>query len=321
MRKLLLALGLCACARTEPPPPAPRAVVAKSEHAPPKAPEPAPTASVSAAIEPPSKSSDPKAHPWLAAPGADQPAAVDTLESRFAPPPGFTREPLPASSFGAFLRTLPLAKAGAPVLTHTGKVLYETHPNIAAVVAIDVGKGDLQQCADSVIRMHAEWLYGKGRRDHVYKAASGLPISFAKYLEGERLKFKDNKLTLEKIAPKIADSHGAFRSWLDDVFGWANTASLAAQATPIKATEIVAGDFVVMSGVPFGHAVLILDVARDAKGNRVLLLGQGYMPAQSFQVLRPSAKELWFPLDLSMGKLETPFWDPFPFSALRRLYD
>jgi hypothetical protein len=76
-----------------------------------------------------------------------------------------------------------------------------------------------------------------------------------------------------------------------------------------------------MSGVPFGHAVLILDVARDAKGNRVLLLGQGYMPAQSFQVLRPSAKEVWFPLDLSAGKLETPFWDPFPFSALRRLYD
>jgi hypothetical protein len=282
------------------------------------APSPSPVPSAIAAT---AKTSDPATHPWLAAPAVDQPAAIDTLESRFSPPPGFTREPLAASSFGAFLRTLPLAKAGAPVLTHTGKVLYETHPNIAAVVAIDVGKGDLQQCADSVIRMHAEWLYGKGRRDQAYKAASGLNISFAKYLEGERLKFKDNKLTLEKLAPKIADSHAAFRSWLDDVFGWANTASLAGQATPIKATEIAAGDFVVMPGVPFGHAVLILDVARDAKGNRVLLLGQGYMPAQSFHVLRPSAKEVWFPLELSTGKLETPFWDPFPFSALRRLYD
>lgn len=313
---------LASCARTEAPAPT-RAAAGKSEASPPVASAPSVEASTSVAVvsAPAAPSIDAKSHPWLAAPAADQPAPVDTLESRFAPPPGFTREPLPASSFGAFLRTLPLAKVGAPVLTHTGKVLYETHPNIAAIVAIDVGKGDLQQCADSVIRMHAEWLYGKGRRDHVYKAASGLAMSFPKYLEGERLKYKDNKLTLEKIAPKTEASHAAFRAWLDDVFGWANTGSLAAQATPIKATEITAGDFVVMPGVPFGHAVLILDVARDAKGNRMLLLGQGYMPAQSFHVLRPSVKEVWFPLELAMGKLETPFWDPFPFSALRRLYD
>ena len=83
--------------------------------------------------------------------------AHDTLEQRFAPPAGYTRVKVESGSFGAFLRTLPLAAPSTPVVSYTGKTLHEaTHANIAAVVAIDIGKADLQQCADSVIRMHAE---------------------------------------------------------------------------------------------------------------------------------------------------------------------
>lgn len=285
----------------------------------------APVASVKATTAPSSvvataaATFDGTVHPWLASPASDQPKPVDTLEARFAPPAGFTREPVQKGSFGAFLRTLPLAAPGTPVTSFSGKVLWATHPNIAAVVAIDVGKHDLQQCADSVIRMHAEWLYGKGRRDLQYVAANGFKMSFASYVAGERLAFDGKKLASKKIASPVEPTHQAFRSWLDEVFGWANTGSLSHTAKEISVSELRAGDFVVLPGVPFGHAVLILDVAKNDKGKRVLLLGQGYMPAQSFQVLRPSEKEVWFPLEIEMGKLETPFWDPFPFSALRRL--
>lgn len=243
----------------------------------------------------------------------------DSLDQRFPTPAGFTRVKVDQGSFGAFLRTLPLAAPSTPVVTYTGKTLHEpTHPNIAAVVAIDVGKADLQQCADSVIRMHAEWQWSLGKRDQHYKTAGGPEMSFAKYLAGERFGWKDGKLVPKNVGATAA-THGALRAWLDQVFGSANTASLANEAKPIDVKDVQPGDFVVMKGVPFGHAVLILDIARDAAGKRIALLGQGFMPAQSFHVLRRSPKEVWFPIDEASGKLDTPFWEPFPFTALRRL--
>jgi len=306
---LFFALSLFAgCPRAEAEPTPPAAV--------PAAPKPAASVSIV-----PTPAASALAHPWLADAAADLPKSVDTLEQRFATPAGFTRVPVAPKSFGAFLRVLPLAAAGTPVLTHQGKVLHEaTHPNIAAVVAIDIGKADLQQCADSVIRMHAEWQWWLGKRDQHYSTAGGPQMSFAKYLLGERHYWKDGKLATKNVGATAA-THPAFRTWLDQVFGSANTGSLSKEAKVITVGELQPGDFVVMTGVPFGHAVMVLDLAKNADGKRIALLGQGYMPAQSFQVLRKSPKETWFVIDEASGKLETPFWDPFPWSTLRRLPD
>jgi hypothetical protein len=73
-----------------------------------------------------------------------------------------------------------------------------------------------------------------------------------------------------------------------------------------------------MPGSP-GHAVLVLDLARAADGRRVALLGQGFMPAQSFHVLRPSREGTWFAIDPGTSGIKTPFWPTFPWSSLRRL--
>lgn len=307
MRSTLIALALSALACS-------RAVADPAPAAKPG--EKPVTAAPSPAATP---SATPIVHPWLADAAPDLPKAVDTLEQRFAPPAGFTRVDVAPKSFGAFLRALPLASAGTPVTSYQGKTLHEaSHPNIAAVVAIDVGKADLQQCADSVIRMHAEWQWWLGKRDEHYTTAGGPLMSYSKWLAGERHYWKDGKLATKNVGP-TAPSHPGFRAWLDQVFGSANTGSLSKEAKPIPVAELQPGDFVVMTGVPFGHAVMILDLARSKDGKRVALLGQGYMPAQSFQVLSKSKTEIWFPIDEASGKLETPFWDPFPFSTLRRL--
>src|SRR5262245_29113468 len=86
----------------------------------------------------------------------------DTLASRIAPPPGFERVAVERGSFAAWLRGLPLKAPGAPVLLHTGapKPRQDVH---AAVVDIDVGTRDLQQCADAVMRLRAEWLFAGDR--------------------------------------------------------------------------------------------------------------------------------------------------------------
>ena len=106
------------------------------------------------------------------------------------------------------------------------------------------------------------------------------------------------------------------RRYLDVVFSWSNTGALERQGSPVSPEALRPGDFFVLPGNP-GHTVLVLDLATDAAGRRVVLVGQSFMPAQRFQVLRPARDNAWFTLD-DEG-LKTPFWRTFPWSALRRL--
>jgi len=95
--------------------------------------------------------------------------------------------------------------------------------------------------------------------------------------------------------------------------------ALARQADAIDLEALRPGDFMILPGNP-GHTVLVLDLARDAEGNRKGLLGQSYMPAQSFHVLRVGPDKVWFDIDPAAGGVKTPFWPkPFPWSSLRRL--
>ncbi len=262
---------------------------------------------------------DRKAYGWLGGPDAHAPQPVDTLQARFPAPEGYRRVQLSAGSFGAWLRALPLAAQGTPVVSYSGKVLHPADdPRIAAVVAIDVGKADLQQCADAVIRMNAEWLWSRGRRDMSYRAASGTALPFSRWARGERVFAKGASIHWQAAA-RPAHDHRTFRHYLDAVFAWANTVSVARQARSVKPADLAPGDFFIMPGNP-GHAVLVLDVARDAQGQRVALLGQSYMPAQSFQVLRPHAHAVWFSMKLN-EPVVTPFWEPFPWTTLKRLGD
>lgn len=305
---LLLSL-VCACSTSEArTPPAPATSVAAVPAAP--------------VARPPSSTPAPAAlapvtavYPW-------GPAATDRLDGRFrAPPPGFTRVEVPKGSFGDFLRTLPLQPEGAPVVDYRGNRLHDDgrHPNIVAVADIDIGEKDLQHCADAIIRLHAEWRYGRGERDLVYRTVSGQPLSYRGYVAGERAVVAGKNLVIKHAAAPRQDDHPLFRSWLDDVFSWAGTASLERDGRKVpSASEMTPGDFFVMSGSPFGHAVLVLDIARDEKGRMALLLGQSYMPAQSFQILARDGSP-WFVVEPGDAFVNTPFWRPFPMTSLRRL--
>jgi hypothetical protein len=194
-------------------------------------------------------------------------------------------------------------------------VLAGDDPRLAAVAELDAGTKDLQQCADSIIRLHAEWLWASGQKERIaYRFTSGHLAEWSRYAAGERARIAGNKVTWAKGA--AADgSRPAFRAYLSLVFTYAGTLSLQ-ELKPRPAREAVRpGDFFVLGGSP-GHAVLVLDVARNAEGRQVALLGQGFIPAQDFQVLSPGKDGPWFPLDGET--VATPFWKPFPWSALRR---
>lgn len=274
-----------------------------------------------AAVDAPEAPEAPKAstavYPW--GPTA---APSDRLDVRFAsPPPGFARASVSEGSFGHMLRTLPLAPAGSPVVDYRGIPLYDhgRHWGIAAVADLDVGTKDLQHCADAVIRLHAEWRYGRGQRDIGYRSVSGVRLGYKAWLAGERPVVSGQDIFMKKTAAPHADDHATFRAYLEEVYNWAGTASVERDAMKVDLDDIRAGDFFVMTGRPFGHAVLVLDVAKHADGRTALLLGQSYMPAQSFSILRPNEKTTaWFVVDKGAQFVDTPFWKPFPRSALRR---
>jgi hypothetical protein len=136
-----------------------------------------------------------------------------------------------AGSFGEWLRTLPLAAPGTPVKTFKGAIVSPGDDQyLGAVIAIDVGKIDLQQSPDAFIRLHAEWLWSQGSRDITYRGATGLDMPVARWARGERIDAQGaGVFWMLKGKPAELD-HAEFRRYLNAVFTWANSTSLAQQA-------------------------------------------------------------------------------------------
>ena len=252
---------------------------------------------------------------------AAKPRDTSRLETRFDPPDGFARVAVVQGSFQAYLRDLELRTDRVQVLSYEQEELDSPS---AAVAVLSVGTRDLQQCADSIMRLHAEWLWTEDRADDVgYHFVSGDLSRWKDWRKGER--FRSRGSSLERVnGAKADDSHEAFERYLFHVFAYAATRSMAMDSDPVAIGDARAGDFFVQAGSP-GHAVLILDIAEHADGRKVALLGQGYMPAQEFHVIHadgPAAiADVWFVLPADAdGIVDTPSWKPFTASDLRRFF-
>lgn len=223
--------------------------------------------------------------------------AGETLEGRYPPPAGFVRVPVEPRSFADWLRGLPMKPTGAAVLLHTGAPKWRQDVH-AGVVDIDVGTRDLQQCADAVMRLRAEWLYSLDRKSD---------IAFND-TQGKRLRFSSR--------PK--QDYSNFRKYMNTVFAYAGTYSLERELVAVDVGDIRAGDVFIKGGFP-GHAVLVTDVViHPATGEKRFLLMQSYMPAQDIHVLKnPAAEDSpWYSTNFG-ATLVTPEWQ-FARSQLRR---
>lgn len=243
-----------------------------------------------------------------------------TLAARFAPPPGFTRRPTPPGSFAAFLAQLPLKPHGTAVYYHNGQ--RNPEPDLAAAVLdFDVGTRDLQQCADAVMRLRAEYLYQQKRYAAIhFNFTNGFRADYAKWAAGQRIRVAGNKASWYPGA-RPDYSYRTFRQYLDVVFTYAGTQSLSRELLPAP-DDVRPGDVFIRGGSP-GHAVLVLDVAeRRGTGERVFTICQSYMPAQSIHVLvnrENGALSPWYNL-ADADQLYTPQWT-FQKTERRRFPD
>ena len=264
---------------------------------------------------------DARRYRWLGADNLKFPAPVDALETRFPTPPGYVRVALEPGSFGAWLRGLPLAAPGSAVLNNSGETVFTgDDAYVAAVVAIDVGAGDLQQSSDAVIRLHGEWLWASDQQSAIsYKSTTKLDMPFSRWAKGQRLLAAGpNMGWVVKGKPK-EPTYNDFRQYIDAVMLWSNNVSLALRANHVAdPAQLTPGDFFLQTRGK-GHAVLVLDVAQKPTGERVALLGQALQsPAQSMHVMRLGQATAWFSMR-PPNPLLTPRADEFSWADLQRL--
>ena len=211
------------------------------------------------------------------------------------PPAGYTRLIANPGSFGAWLRMVPLKKNKAVYLFNG-----QLKPNQAAqfaVIDIPTGNKDLQQCADAVMRLRAEYLFAEKKYTD---------IAFMDY-NGKWYKWPGG------------DKRPAFDNYLQNVFGWCGSASLEKQLKPVSNfNNIALGDVLVQGGFP-GHAMTVVDMAVNKDGKKVFMLAQGYQPAQDMHVVvNPMDEKLspWYEIG-NEEQIITPEWQ-FKKSHLRK---
>jgi hypothetical protein len=242
----------------------------------------------------------------------------DKIATRIKLPNKFERVAAPEGSFGAYLRQLTLKP------DQSGVTLYNGVPKMAnvhaAVLTLDVGSRDLQQCADAVMRMRAEYLFSQARfQDIHFNFTNGFRCDYSKWKEGFRMKVVGNKTSWYK-KEAATPGYRSFRNYLDLVYTYAGTLSLEKELKPIAFNEMNIGDVLIRGGSP-GHAVLVVDMAiNPATGEKIFLLAQSYMPAQDIHILQnfndPKLSP-WYSLKASGTEVLTPEWT-FLKTQLRR---
>lgn len=232
-----------------------------------------------------------------------------TIKERFVVPQDFTRQVTEPNSFGAYLQQLPLKPHGTLVHLYNGD--EKRNKVAAAVLNIDVGKKDLQQCADAVMRLRAEYLFESKQYNLLhFNFTNGFKADYNKWRSGYRITVNGNKVNWVKTDKESA-SYQSFREYLDKVFTYAGTASLAKELKPVALKDLQVGDVFIKGGSP-GHAVIVVDVAINTKTHKkVFLIAQSYMPAQDIHVLingEYSKLSPWQELDENATYVVTPEW-------------
>lgn len=206
-------------------------------------------------------------------------------------PEGYKRTEVATNSFGSYLRSIQLKKDKTVYLYDGRKKANQSVQY--AVLNVSIGLKDLQQCADAVMRLRAEYL-----------RSINLPVCFT-----------DN--ANKKYCWSQYQQKG-WQSYLETVYGMCGTLSLEKQLKKIKWTDLKAGDVIIKGGSP-GHAVIVMDVAiHKKKSEQIFLLAQSFMPAQDIHILLNKNNynlSPWYRISFDEN-LKTPEWT-FQVNQLR----
>ncbi|MDM8540868.1 DUF4846 domain-containing protein [Desulfococcaceae bacterium HSG9] len=217
-------------------------------------------------------------------------------------PDGYTRIDAGSNSYAEYLRNLPLKQENNIVFLYNGDKKFSQAAQFV-VIDIDVGKRDLQQCADAVMRLRGEYLFKNQRYGEIHFnfLRDGKPRYYTKFAGSDR-------------------SHKKFRKYMDYIFAYANTASLHNEMAIVKLKNMQIGDVFIEKGRPYGHAISVVDMAENTEtDDKIFMLVQSYMPAQEMHILKNMSSSKFSPwYSINFGEiLVTPEWN-FTKNDLKR---
>lgn len=199
-------------------------------------------------------------------------------------PGGYERIAGSDPTFATFLRSLQLKPKGSPVMYYSGgKASLQSLAY--AVVDMPLLSKD-EQCADCCMRLRGEYLFQTGQYGRIrFTDVSGNTINYGG-----------------------SGSRKSFEQYLRRVYGVASTFSLKQSLPRRNLEDIQPGDvFVYAAGstklgvkTRMGHAVMVVDVAQNSKGQKMFLLAEGNTPARDIHVMRNFTSPIrspWFSQD------------------------
>ena len=219
-----------------------------------------------------------------------------TVTTRFKVPKGYTRVQYENGSYAEYVRNLPLKAYGTKMYEYNGK-LVENQSWCASVIKTEFHSRGWLQCADCVMQLVGDYLYGKGRyNDIVFQLVGGSKLKFGTWADGD---YSRNK----------------YLSFMSSVYCSANTYSLMNQSESVKMNikDIFPGAYFIMkkdSKHLYGHAIFVVDVAKNAKGDVAFLLAQGSTPSQDMHIfLNPlHPDDPWYYSSEIGSSFAIPFW-------------
>jgi len=216
----------------------------------------------------------------------------DNILTRFKTPAGYTQQKVAPGSFAEWLQKLPLKPTGTHAKTYNGEIA-RTDIETAAVIDISVGKQDLQQCADAVMRLRGEYLYQAKRYKEIsFNFVGGFKCDYIHYANGYRYHNEHWVLLAKKDY-----SYPTFMHYMELVFSYAGTLSLEKELHKVAdPNELKAGDVFIHGGSP-GHCFIVMDVVENSQHKKQFLLAQSFMPAQNLQVLQYDQGQCWFTMN------------------------
>lgn len=232
----------------------------------------------------------------------------ETIKDRIPAPQGYSWIEEDDNSFGEFLTHLPVKEDGAQIYDYSNQPIGNQFSHIA-VIDLDIGNRDLQQCADAVIRLRSDYLWNQKRFNEIeFHFTSGHLFKWNDYKNGIRPQVtNNNQVTFSQTASKD-DSLESYRKYLDIIYMYAGTISLNKETKAItNDKDIQTGTIIITPGSP-GHVVVVVGKAENSKGKKVYLLAQGYTPAQSIHVLKNpdnSSLDPWYKLSISDPSTQT----------------
>ena len=207
---------------------------------------------------------------------------------------------------------------GSPVLLWTKEPKGNQRDHAAVFDMTVEDELDVQQCADSVMRIYAEYFRSTGQYDRIrFHFVSGFLCDYNSYAQGNRVKVSGDDVVWVQ-SQSAEDSDQVFNEYMKIVFAYASTLSMESESVSADLHDLQIGDIFLKGGSP-GHVVMVADVC-EKDGRKAFLLAQGYMPAQEFHIIKNPLHENdpWYYEEEVQYPFKTQAYT-FPEGSFRRL--